>query len=111
MMATNIKLAGLGLGLAATLSLGAVAAYASAESPSTTPAVTSQVGSDHPECYDQAKLADPTDFCFKTIGPWNSVHSSDNEVRSLMPVDRMVKAGKTTEEIRRYYPDYSPQGK
>jgi hypothetical protein len=113
MMTKNTKLVGLSIGLAATLSLGAAAAYASAEHPSkdNSPAVTSEVGSDHPECYDPAKLNDPNDFCFKTIGPWNSVRSSDDEVRALMPVKRMVKAGKTVEEIRRYYPEYSPQGK
>lgn len=48
------------------------------------------------------------DFCFLTIGPWNSTKSSDEEVRSLMPIGRMPTAGKTTEEIQRYYPDYVP---
>ena len=112
-MARNTKLLGLAIGLAATLSLGAAAAYASAERPSKddSPVVTSEVGSDHPECYDPAKLNDPNDFCFKTIGPWNSVRSSDDEVRALMPVERMVQAGKTVEEIRRYYPTYSPEDK
>jgi hypothetical protein len=112
-MAKNTKLLGLTIGLAATLSLGAAATYASAEQPSkdNAPVVISEVGADHPECYDPAKLNDPNDFCFKTIGPWNSVRSSDDEVRTLMPVERMVQAGKTVEEIRRYYPNYSPEGK
>lgn len=112
-MARNTKLLGLAIGLAATLSLGAAAAYASAErsSKDDSPVVTSEVASDHPECYDPAKLNDPNDFCFKTIGPWNSVRSSDDEVRALMPVERMVQAGKTVEEIRRYYPTYSPEDK
>jgi hypothetical protein len=112
-MAKNAKVIGLSIGLAATLSVGAVAAYASADRPSkdNSPVVTSEVGSDHPECYDPAKLNDPNDFCFKTIGPWNSVRSSDDEVRALMPVERMVQAGRTVAEIRRYYPDYSPEGR
>lgn len=112
-MNKNTKLVGLSIGLAAMLSLGAAAAYASAEHPSrdNSPTVSSTTEADHPECYDSAKLNDPNDFCFKTIGPWNSSRSSDAEVRSMMPVERMVKAGKTVEEIRRYYPDYTPQGR
>jgi hypothetical protein len=65
-------------------------------------------GTDHPECYNTAKLNDPNDFCYRTMGPWNSTKSSDEEVRALMPIGRMLAAGKTTEEIRRYHPEYSP---
>ncbi|SDL26869.1 hypothetical protein SAMN04487916_107119 [Arthrobacter sp. ov407] len=65
-------------------------------------------GPDHPECYNTAKLNDPNDFCYRTMGPWNSTRSSDEEVRALMPIERMLAAGKTTEEIRRYHPEYSP---
>ena len=51
---------------------------------------------------------DPADFCCLTIGPRNSTKSSDEEVRSLVPIDRRLAAGKTTDEIQRYYPDYVP---
>lgn len=60
---------------------------------------------DHPECYNETKLNDPNDFCYKTIGPWNSTKSSDEEVRSLVSVEQMVAAGRTVDEIQRYYPD------
>lgn len=63
---------------------------------------------DHPECYNTARLNDPNDFCYRTMGPWNSTRSSDEGVRALMPIERMLAAGKTTEEIRRYHPEYSP---
>lgn len=66
---------------------------------------------DHPECYNETRLNDPNDFCYKTMGPWNSTKSSDEEVRSLVSVDRMVAAGMNVQEIQRYYPEYRPFSK
>ena len=66
---------------------------------------------DHPECYNETRLNDPNDFCYKTMGPWNSTKSSDEEVRSLISVDRMVAAGMNVQEIERYYPEYRPFSK
>ncbi|MET4096977.1 hypothetical protein [Arthrobacter sp. UYCu712] len=110
-MKNSLKIAASGAVLISMLGLGAVAANGSAkETPNDHPSRTSSpaAGTDHPECYDERKLHDPADFCYLTIGPWNSTKSSDEEVRSLMPIDRMLTAGKTTEEIQRYYPDYVP---
>ncbi|WP_416404766.1 hypothetical protein [Arthrobacter sp. LFS091] len=85
-------------------------AWAVASSPSR--AVTAGAGEkSHPECYNATKLNDPNDFCYQTIGPWNSTRSSDEEVRSLMSLERMVEFGLKVEEIQRYYPDYSPSSK
>lgn len=66
---------------------------------------------DHPECYNETKLNDPNDFCYKTIGPWNSTKSSDEEVRSLVSVEQMVAAVRTVDEIQRYYPDSTTTSK
>lgn len=106
------KIAASGAVLISMLGLGAMAANGS---PTDSPhddldqtTSSSPTGSDHPECYDERKLHDPSDFCYLTMGPWNSTKSPDEEVRSLMPVDRMLAAGKTTEEIQRYYPHYVP---
>jgi hypothetical protein len=110
-MKNSLKIAASGAVLVSILGLGAVAANGSAkETPRDSPSRTSSpaAGIDHPECYDERKLHDPADFCYLTIGPWNSTKSSDEEVRSLMPIDRMLAAGKTTEEIQRYYPGYVP---
>lgn len=94
--------------LAAALgSLMALSAASVGQPDSKEPAGPSS-GSDHPECYNAARLNDPNDFCYRTIGPWNSTSSSDEEVRALMPIERMLAAGKTTEEIRRYHPEYTP---
>lgn len=76
--------------------------------PASTGHAGSSGGTEHPECYNTARLNDPNDFCYRTMGPWNSTRSSDEEVRALMPIERMIAAGKTTEEIRRYHPEYSP---
>ena len=113
-MARNIKRIGLSIGVAATLSLGAVAAYAAAGQPSkdNSPVVTtSEVGADHPECYDTAKINDPNDFCYQTIGPWNSRLLSDDEVRSVASLEQMISAGHPTDQIQRYYPEYTPERK
>ena len=93
------------LALTPLLALGVSAAFGSSAS---VPADTAAGGPDHPECYNETRLNDPNDFCYRTIGPWNSTKSSDEEVRAIMSVDRMVEAGKTVQEIRRYYPEYSP---
>lgn len=106
------------LALTVMLGLGAAAASGSAftgagqeETGQVKPAASLPASNDpdHPECYDELRLADPNDFCYQTMGPWNSVRSSDDEVRSLMPVERMIAAGKTVSEIQRYYPHYTPK--
>ncbi|WP_346958961.1 hypothetical protein [uncultured Arthrobacter sp.] len=101
----------LGLGAAAASGSALTGAAAQKETRQVQPASAQPVSNDpdHPECYDDTRLADPNDFCYQTIGPWNSVRSSDDEVRSLMPVERMIAAGKTVSEIQRYYPDYTPK--
>lgn len=63
---------------------------------------------DHDECYDGKKPNDPSDFCYQTIGPWNSTTSTDEEVRELVSIEQMVAIGATTAEIQRYYPRYRP---
>jgi len=96
------------LAITPLLALGVSAAFGSSASR----AVDVASGeSDHPECYNETRLNDPNDFCYKTMGPWNSTKSSDEEVRSLVSVERMVESGRTVEEIQRYYPDYSPSSK
>jgi hypothetical protein len=90
------------------LALGLSAAFGTSQSG---PADTAAGASEHPECYNEARLNDPNGFCYRTMGPWNSTKSSDEEVRSMMSVERMVKAGQTVQEIQRYYPDYSPPTK
>lgn len=90
------------------LALGLSAAFGASKSG---PAGTAVDASDHPECYNKARLNDPNDFCYRTMGPWNSTRSSDEEVRSMMSVERMVRAGKTVQEIQRYYPEYAPSTK
>ncbi|WOH19135.1 hypothetical protein IRJ34_02070 [Paenarthrobacter sp. GOM3] len=73
------------------------------------PAINPELPSaDHPECYDTKKLDDPSDFCYRTIGPWNSTLSTDEEVRELVSIEQMVASGRTAAEIRRYYPEYTP---
>lgn len=98
--------------LISALGLGTVAANGSVkDSPHDDPNHTTSspaAGSDHPECYDARRLNDPRDFCYLTMGPWNSTKPSDEEVRQLMPIDRMLAAGKSTKEIQRYYPGYVP---
>jgi len=74
------------------LALGLSAAFGTSKSG---PAGTAVDAPDHPECYNEARLNDPNDFCYRTMGPWNSTRSSDEEVRSMMSVERMVRAGKT----------------
>ena len=44
-------------------------------------------------------------------GMKSGTKSSDEEVRNMMSVGRMVKAGKTVQEIQRYNPEYSPPTK
>lgn len=65
----------------------------------------------HPECYDAAKMNDPNDFCYQTIGPWNSRLLTDDEVRSVVTLDQMISAGHPTDQIRRFYPEYQPTTK
>lgn len=96
------------LALAPLLALGVSATFGSS---ALGPVDTASVGLDHPECYSEARVNDPNDFCYRTIGPWNSTKSSDEEVRALVSVERMVEAGKTVHEIQRYYPEYSPSAK
>jgi len=90
------------------LALGLSAASGTSKSG---PAGTAVDAPDHPECYNEARLNDPNDFCYRTMGPWNSTRSSDEEVRSMMSVERTVRAGKTVQEIQRYYPEYAPSTK
>lgn len=90
------------------LALGVSAAFGSSAAG---PVDTASGGSDHPECYTETRLNDPNDFCYKTMGPWNSTKSSDEEVRAMVSVERMVESGRTLQEIQRYYPDYSPSSK
>jgi hypothetical protein len=42
------------------------------------------------------------------IDPSNSIRLTDAEVRELMPIDRMIAAGKTVKEIRQYFPEKTP---
>ncbi|MGO4805180.1 hypothetical protein AB4089_08645 [Arthrobacter sp. 2MCAF15] len=87
------------------LALGLSAVFGSSTS---SPVDTASGGLEHPECYNEARLSDPNDFCYRTMGPWNSTKSSDEEVRSMISVEQMIEAGRTVQEIRRYYPEYSP---
>lgn len=96
------------LALTPLIALGVSAACGSSASG---PVDTASVGLDHPECYSEARLNDPNDFCYRTMGPWNSTKSSDEEVRALVSVERMVEAGRTVHEIQRYYPEYNPSTK
>lgn len=41
----------------------------------------------------------------EVIDPSASTKVTDAEVREIMPVDRMIAAGKTVKEIRRYFPE------
>jgi len=93
------------LALTPLLALGLSTAFGSSASGV---AEDTAADSTHPECYNEIRLNDPDDFCYKTIGPWNSTKSSDEEVRSLVSVEDMTAAGRTTEDIQRYYPDYNP---
>jgi len=93
------------------VSLGGVAAHAAmADSAPAKPEVATGDPS-HPECYDAAKMNDPNDFCYQTIGPWNSRLLSDDEVRSTVSLEQMISAGYPSEEIRRFYPAYEPDAK
>ncbi|MFE4226946.1 hypothetical protein ACFRJ8_03540 [Arthrobacter sp. NPDC056886] len=96
------------LALTPLLALGLSAAFGTSKAP---PVDTAADASDHTECYNEARLNNPNDFCYRTMGAWNSTKSSDEEVRSMMSIERMVKAGKTVQEIQRYYPEYSPSTK
>jgi hypothetical protein len=112
-MKNVVKIVASSVALISALGLGAVAANGSvkgspADGPNQTTSSTATGSGDHPECYDARRLNEPSDFCYLTMGPWNSTKTSDEEVRSLMPIDRMLVAGKTTKEIQRYYPDYVP---
>jgi len=62
----------------------------------------------HPECYDPAKANDPNDFCYKTIGEWNSRLLTADDVRSQFSSQEMAKNGMTADFIRQYYPEYTP---
>lgn len=107
-MNKGMKSAIAGVALTPLLALGLSAAFGTSTSG---PADTAAGASDHPECYNQARLNDPDDFCYRTMGVWNSTKSSDEEVRSMMSIERMVAARKTVQEIQRYYPEYSPPTK
>ncbi|QHK20336.1 hypothetical protein GU243_12000 [Pseudarthrobacter psychrotolerans] len=99
------------LGVAALVSLGSFAAHAAMGDSA--PAKPEVVAGDpsHPECYDAAKMNDPNDFCYQTIGPWNSMLLSDDEVRSTVSMEQMIGAGYASEEIRRFYPAYESDAK
>ena len=84
------------------LALGLSAAFGTSTSG---PADTAAGASAHSECYNEVRLNDPNDFCYRTMGAWNSTKSSDEEVRSMMSIERMVAARKTVQEIQRYYPE------
>ena len=100
------------LGIAALVMVGGAGAHA-AMGESTPPSNSGATQSDasHPECYDAQKLNDPNDYCYQTIGPWNSTLSNAEEVRSLVSLEKMVQTGMKAEEIRRYYPEYQPSPK
>ena len=99
------------LGVAVLVSLGGVAAHvAMADSAPAKPEAATGDPS-HPECYDAAKMNDPNDFCYQTIGPWNSRLLSDDEFRSIVSLEQMISAGYPSDEIRRFYPAYEPDAK
>jgi hypothetical protein len=117
--------------IGALLAVGGASAYAAMDRPAAAPApavapaaapsaatapalATPGIGSkdpSHPECYDAAKLNDPSDFCYQTMGPWNSTLATDDEVRRFVSVDAMARAGMSAAQIQRYYPAYSPATK
>lgn len=74
-------------------------------------APSSMADTSHPECYDAVKMNDPNDFCYQTIGPWNSRLLTDDEVRSAVSLEAMISADTPADEIRRYYPEYQPDAK
>jgi len=76
--------------------------------PSTPVTGEKRLPADHPECFNTKKLNDPNDFCYQTIGEWNSTASTDGEVRGLVSIEQMKAIGATTAEIQRYYPEYTP---
>ncbi|WP_426985752.1 hypothetical protein [Pseudarthrobacter sp. Y6] len=71
----------------------------------------SRADTSHPECYDAAKMNDPNDYCYQTIGPWNSRLLSDDEVRSAVSLEQMISNGMPTDHILRYFPAYQPNSK
>lgn len=107
----NMKLALGMLGAAAVLMGGAFAGIQASTNTEKVAAPPSMGDTSHPECYDAAKMNDPNDFCYQTIGPWNSRLLSDEEVRSVVSLDQMISAGHPTDQIQRYYPEYQPATK
>lgn len=103
----NMKLALCIIGTAAVLMGGAFAGI-QASTNTEQVAAPSMGDTSHPECYDAAKMNDPNDFCYQTIGPWNSTLSSAEEVRSLVSLEKMISVGMPTAHIQRYYPEYQP---
>ncbi|WP_223995536.1 hypothetical protein [Arthrobacter sp. NicSoilB11] len=90
------------------LMAGAAVAYGALEpsAPSKSASVSDREA--HPECYDEAKANDPSDFCYKTIGEWNSKRLTADDVRSQFSSQEMAKNGMSPETIRQYYPEYTP---
>lgn len=107
----NMKLALGMVGAAAVLMGGAFAGIQASTNTEKVAAPPSMGDTSHPECYDAAKMNDPNDFCYQTIGPWNSRLLSDEEVRSVVSLDQMINAGHPTDQIQRYYPEYQPATK
>ncbi|WP_427017070.1 hypothetical protein ACQCSX_20660 [Pseudarthrobacter sp. P1] len=99
--------------VASLLAVGGASAHAAMDHPAPAPAVSETGSGDpsHPECYDAAKLNDPSDFCYQTMGPWNSTLATFDEVRQHVSIETMVEMGRTTAQIQRYYPDYTPTAK
>lgn len=87
---------------------GAAVAYAALEPSAPSSHVSVSDREAHPECYDEAKANDPNDFCYKTIGEWNSKLLTADDVRSQFSSQEMAKNGMSPDFIRQYYPEYTP---
>jgi len=107
----NMKLVLGMVGAAVVLMGGAVAGIQASTKAEPAAAPSSMADTSHPECYDAAKMNDPNDFCYQTIGPWNSRLLTVDEVRTAVSLEQMISAGRPAEEIRRYYPEYQPTAK
>lgn len=85
------------------------AAVASAALDPSKPDVSTVVsdGGEHPECQDATKANDPADFCYQTIGEWNSRLLTTEEVGSRISSEEMARTGMTPDEIRQYHPEYT----
>lgn len=97
------------IGATAALALACSAgAYTAVASPSPAPVGVISEDNSHPECYDTAKMNDPNDFCYKTIGPWNSTLLTKDEVRAQISLESMIEADFPEDRIKELYPEYVP---